>query len=136
MEVSVEVVIDDGAHAGPGRRTALRLLWSPEDPYAVALRLTAWPEHPALPRGSWVLARETLQAGLSGPAGEGVVRVRPDALRDRVWFELERLGRPACVSVPRDVVTTFLARTEAAVPTGDEQPEAAIDRLLRRVLNA
>lgn len=133
-EVSVEVVIDDGPQAGPGRHTALRLVWTPDDPCAVLLRLTAHPEHPALPRGEWVVLREVLRDGLVVPTGDGAVRVRPDELRDRVWFELERLGRPACVSVPRPLVAGFVAATEEQVPCGEELTQQAVDLLLKRVL--
>ncbi len=132
--MSAEVVIDDGAHAGPGRMTVLRLVWTRNDPFAVHLRLTAHPEHPALPRGEWVLSRDSLRDGLAVPTGDGVVRVRPDDLRDRVWFELERLGRPACVSVPRPVVADFLQRSEQVVPAGQERAEQAVDALLLKVL--
>jgi hypothetical protein len=134
MEVSVEVVIDDGPHAGPGRHTALRLIWAPADPCAVRLRLTAHPEHPALPRGEWVVLREVLRDGLIVPTGDGAVRVRPDELRDRVWFELDRPGRPGCISVPRAVVAGFVARTEDQVPCGSEGTEHAVNLLLDRVL--
>ena len=133
--MSVEVLIDDGPHAGPGRMTALRLVWVPTDPYAVVLRLTAHPEHPSLPRGEWVVARDVVALGLREPTGDGVVRVRPDPARDRVWFELERLGRPACVSVPLPLVADFVARTELVVATGHEGGEQAVDRLLARVFH-
>lgn len=136
LEVAVDVVIDDGPHAGPGRLTALRLLWRPQDPYAVGLRLTALPEHPALPRGEWVIARDVVRQALSAPAGDGAVRLRPDALRDRVWFELDRPGRAACVSVPREVVEGFLDRTELHVPVGQEAAGAAVDALLATVFTA
>ena len=136
LEVAVDVVIDDGPHAGPGRLTALRLLWRPRDPYAVILRLTALPEHPALPRGEWVIARDVVRQALLSPAGDGAVRLRPDALRDRVWFELDRPGRAACVSVPRDVVAGFLERTELHVPVGDEAAGPAVDALLAQVFTA
>jgi hypothetical protein len=133
LEVTVDVVIDDGPHAGPGRLTALRLLWRPHDPFAVLLRLTALPEHPALPRGEWVIARDLLRQALDRPAGDGAVRLRPDVLRDRVWFELERPGRDACLSVPREDVRDFLERTELHVPAGTEPVGTAVDRLLARV---
>ena len=134
QEVSREVVIDDGPAAGPGRHTALRMVWRPGDPFAVVLRLTAYPEHPALPRGEWVVARDVLTEGLTEPAGDGVVKVRHDPQRDRVWFDLQRLGRPACVSVPREEVAAFLAQTERLVPSGAEQSDAAVDALLADVL--
>ncbi|CAN5153559.1 hypothetical protein BH24ACT10_BH24ACT10_10290 [soil metagenome] len=134
--VTVEVVISDGGHTGRGRRTVLTLVWTPQDPLAVQLLLIAQPDHPALPRGHWVVLRDFLRYGLDEPTGDGEVRIRPDDLRDRVWFELARPGRAACVSVPREVARDFLDRTEAAVPCGAERSEQAIDALLERLLAA
>ena len=134
--ISVEVVIDDGGSTGRGRMTVLTLLWRPDDPLAVELLLTAQPDHPALPRGRWVVLRDFLRYGLDEPTGDGEVRIRPDDERDRVWLELARPGRAACVSVPRSTARDFLERTEAAVPSGSERSEQAIDELLARLLGA
>lgn len=134
--VVTDVVVDDGAHVARGRRTVLRLAWRPADPLAVDLTLIALPDHPALPRGSWVVLRDFVRYGLEEPTGDGVVRIRPDEDRDRVWFELSRPGRAACVSVPRPVLRDFLDRTEELVPAGEERSDAAIDELLRRLLGA
>jgi hypothetical protein len=130
VEVSVEVVLDDG----PGRRTVLALAWQLTDPLAVRLHLTALPEHPALPRGRWVVLRDSLRSGLDHPVGDGAVKIRPDALGERVWFELDRPGRAACVSVPSPVLADFLAQTERYVASGEETCEQALDDLLARVL--
>ena len=135
-DVVADVVISDDAHTGRGRITVLRLLWSPADPLAVELVLMAQPDHPALPRGRWVVLRGFLHYGLEQPTGDGEVRIRPDDLRDRVWFELARPGRAACVSVPRDVARDFLERTEQVVPSGEERSGDAIDALLSRLLGA
>jgi hypothetical protein len=135
VEVTVEVVIDDGPHAGPGRRTVLQLCWRMAHPLALELNLTALPEHPALARGRWVVARDSLHAALSEPTGDGVVKLRPDELRDRVWFELDRPGMPACVSVGRTTVAGFLAQTERYVPYGAEASGPAVDALLDEVLD-
>ncbi len=132
--IEVAVVIDDMAHTGPGRLTVLRLRWSAGDALAVELLLTAQPEHPALPRGEWVVLRDFLRYGLEEATGDGTVRIRPDEARDRVWLELERYGRPACVSVPRATVRAFLDRTELAVPSGTERSQEALDRLLDRLM--
>ena len=132
--IEVAVVIDDTAHTGPGRLTVLRLRWSAGDALAVELLLTAQPEHPALPRGEWVVLRDFLRYGLEEATGDGTVRIRPDEARDRVWLELERYGRPACVSVPRATVRAFLDRTELAVPSGTERSQEALDRLLDRLM--
>ena len=134
--VTAEVVISDGGHSGRGRRTVLSLEWSEQDPLAVSLRLSAQPDHPALPRGEWVILRDFLRYGLEEPTGDGEVRIRPDELRDRVWFELARPGRAACVSVPREVARDFLARTASSVAFGEERSEDAIDALLAHLLGA
>jgi hypothetical protein len=135
-EVAAEVVLDDGHLTGRGRMTILRLRWHAEDPLAVALTLTAEPDHPSLPRGEWVILRDFLRYGLEEPTGDGEVRIRPDDQLDRIWFELERPGRAACVSVPRPLVREFLERTDLVVPTGEERSAEAIDALLARLLRA
>ena len=132
--VTAEVVIDDGGSSGRGRITVLTLLWRPEDPLAVELLLTAQPDHPALPRGRWVVLRDFLHYGLDEPTGDGDVRIRPDDQRARVQLQLARPGRAACVSVPRATVREFLERTQRAVPTGSERSGQAIDALLARLL--
>jgi hypothetical protein len=133
-EVVADVVIDDSAHSGRGRLTVLHLSWDEDDPLAVTLTLTAQPDHPALPRGHWVVLRDFLRYGLEEPTGDGEVRIRPE--RDRVRFALARPGRPAGVSVPREVLRDFLDRTEQVVPTGAEHSDAAIDALLARLLGS
>ena len=133
-DVSVDVVVDDGAHASPGITTVLRLSWHRLDPFAVLLQLSAQPDHPALPRGEWVVLRDFLRYGMEEPTGDGAVRIRPDETRDRVWLELAHVGRPACVSVPRDTMRTFLDDTERSVPSGEERSEASLEALLERLL--
>jgi hypothetical protein len=132
--VQVTGVIDDGVHSGRGRTTVLRLLWRADDPLAVELLLTAEPDHPALPRGRWVVLRDFLRYGLEEPTGDGEVRIRPDELRDRVWFQLARPGRAASVSLPRALAREFLRRTDEHVPSGTERSTEAIDALLERLL--
>ncbi|MCA1712318.1 MAG: SsgA family sporulation/cell division regulator [Actinobacteria bacterium] len=133
-ELATEVVLDDGRLTGRGRTTVLRLTWSPAEPLAVRLTLTSQPDHPALPSGQWVVLRDFVRYGLEEPTGDGHVRIRPDEQLDRVWFELARPGRAACVSVPRPTVRDFLDATDAAVPTGEERSAEAIDALLALLL--
>ena len=134
--VVLDVVIEDAGHSGRGRLTVLRFTWHADDPLAVSLVLSAQPDHPALPRGRWVVLRDFLRYGLDEPTGDGDVRILPDVLRDRVWFELERYGRPACVSAARPRVAAFLDRTEELVPCGAERSDAALDDLLARLLRS
>ena len=133
-EVAAEVVLDDVRLTGHGHTTVLKLRWVPEDPLAVELTLSAEPDHPSLPRGEWVILRDFLRYGLEVPTGDGEVRMRPDNGTDRIWFELERPGRAACVSVGRTLVRQFLDRTDALVPAGEERSAEAIDALLVRLL--
>lgn len=133
LRVCLEVVIDDEGHSGRGRRTVLLLSWHRDDALAVELTLSAQPDHPALPRGEWVVLRDFLRYALEEPTGDGAVRMWPDAIRDRVWLELERYGRPACVSLPRPRVAAFLALTEQQVAAGFERSDQAVDDLLQRL---
>ena len=136
LEVTLDVVIEDGGHSGRGRLTVLRFSWHRDDALAVGLRLSAQPDHPALPRGSWVVLRDFLRYGLEEPTGDGTVRIRPDLERARVWLELERYGRPACVSVPRERLLAFLDRTEEQVAAGSERSDDALEDLLDRLLRS
>ncbi len=131
--MSTEVVLEDGS-AGRGRTTVLRLSWSRADPLAVSLTLTTEPDHPALPRGSWVVLRDFLRYGLDVPTGDGDVRLRPDSDGEAVVLQLARGHRPCEVSVPCGRLREFLDATEAVVPTGEEASEAAIDALIDRLL--
>ena len=80
-DISVESVVEDGGSTGRGRITMLRLAWRRDDPLAVALLLTAEPDHPALPRGRWVVLRDFLRYGLEEPTGDGDVRLTTGRLR-------------------------------------------------------
>jgi hypothetical protein len=133
-EVAAEVVLDDGRLTGRGLKTVLKLVWQSQDPLAVSLLLTAEPDHPSQPRGEWVILRDFLRYGLDEATGDGEVRMRPDDVLDRIWFELARPGRAACVSVSRGLVREFLDRTDEVVPAGEERSAEAIDALLARLV--
>lgn len=127
------VVSGDGA--GRGRRVLLRFVWRPADPLAVRIDVEARPDHPALPRGEWVVLRDFLRYGLETPTGDGDVHISPDGADARtVWLTLARRTRPCRLAVPAVVLTTFLDRTEAAVPCGEERPDAELDALIQALL--
>ncbi len=130
--MQTEVVVDDGL-AGRGRLTVLRLSWRREDPLAVSLVLTGHPDHPALPRGEWVVLRDFLRYGLEEATGDGAVRICPIG-GGRVRLDLMRGDKPYSVPVPSDVVDDFLAQTERIVPAGEEASEEALDALIQRLL--
>lgn len=131
--VTAEVVITDRHLSGRGRTATLRLTWAAEDPFAVHLGLTAAPDHPSLPRGSWVVLRDFLQYGLEEPTGDGAVRIRPEQ-GQRIRFDLARDCGDCWVTVPVHVVRAFLGRTEALVAAGEERGDKELDELIERLL--
>jgi hypothetical protein len=131
-DVTTEVVV--GAVSGRNRKTTLRLSWSRHDPLAVALRLYASPDHPALPRGHWSVLRDFLRYGLDEPTGDGDVRIVPDNGQHKVWLELSFDGRRTAVSLPTSTMSDFLDATECIVPSGEETSEVVMDALIRRLL--
>lgn len=129
------VVGGDGA--GLGRRVILRFTWRPAEPLAVVLDIETRPDHPALPRGSWVVLRDFLRYGLSAPTGDGDVRIRPGPSggTPMVTLTLARAQRPCVVVVPATVLDSFLRRTETSVPLGDERSDEMIESLIDRLLD-
>ena len=134
-DVTASVIVDGGC-TGPNRTTMLRLAWSRRDPLAVRLLLTAEPDHPALPRGQWMVLRDFLRYGCDHPTGDGLVRIRPEPSRQRIVLELVDGSRAAKVPVPADVGRRFRDATEELCPAGEERHDAAIDALIDRLLLA
>lgn len=119
----------------PGERiTVLTLSWRKEDPMAVHLNVSSTPDHPALPRGNWVVLRDFLRSGLEEATGDGAVRIQPDRDQQRVQLRLARAGKPAWISAPCSVVRAFLAQTDAQDPTGERSAQA-VDAAINRFLD-
>jgi hypothetical protein len=133
-DVTAEVVVE-GSVSGQNRHTILWLTWQRTAPLAVGLRLCAYPDHPALPRGHWSLLRDFLRYGLEEPTGDGDVRLTPSAGRDTVRLELTYDGRCTAVDVPCATVSDFLDETEAIVPSGNEATDETLDALIARLLS-
>ena len=134
-DVTASVIVDGGC-TGPNRTTVLRLAWSRRDPLAVRLLLTAQPDHPALPRGTWLVLRDFLRYGCNHSTGDGLVRIEPSADRKTVVLKLVDGGRASVVKVPMDVVERFLDASEQLCPSGEERNDEAIDALIDRLLRA
>ncbi|MER6302754.1 SsgA family sporulation/cell division regulator [Kitasatospora sp. NPDC001539] len=110
---------------------AVELAYEPGDPYAV--RFTFHP--PGGAPVSWVFACELLVAGLSGPAGEGDVRIRPaDGEPGGVRIVLHSPEGRALLRAPAAPLTAFLARTERLVPMGRGLTERQLEALLADLL--
>jgi hypothetical protein len=129
------VAVVNGDGAGRGRRVVLRFSWRPDDPLAVHIEVEARPDHPALPRGTWVVLRDFLRYGLTAPTGDGDVQIHPDdAGAPTIWLTLARRTRPCRLAVPAALLGAFLERTEQAVPSGDERTAAELDALIATLL--
>jgi hypothetical protein len=133
--ISAQVVVADPGLSGHGHQTVLGLSWQRDDPLTVHLRLAAQPDHPALPRGSWMVLRDFLRYGLEEPTGDGVVRIRPGEAGLLV-LELVGDARPYCMHVPAHLVADFLDATERIVPAGAGAEEEIIDALIERLLDS
>jgi hypothetical protein len=136
--VRLDVVIAAPTN-GRSRCIDLSMTWRPEDALSVFLEVSARPDHPALPRGNWVVLRDFVRYGLEEATGDGDVRLRPDRGNAGAPFvvhiELARRGRPYVLVVPGPLLADFINETERQVPVGEERSdellEEFIDRLLR-----
>jgi hypothetical protein len=133
-DVTASVVVDGGC-SGPNRTTLLRLAWSRTDPLAVRLLLTAEPDHPALPHGSWAVLRDFLRYGCDHATGDGLVRIHPEA-DGHVVVALHEGKRAYQVRLPADLLRRFLDSTEEICPSGEERNDVAVEALIDRLLRA
>lgn len=108
-----------------------RWTYSADDPFAVTLVIQT--------RGDqcvdWVLARDLLVAGLTGPAGIGDVRVRPARMDD--WdvalVEIRSPDGRALLEVDRDLLQQFVDATIDAVPLGSESTVIDMDAEIEKI---
>lgn len=104
-----------------------------DDPFAVTLTIQT--------RGDqcvdWVLARELVVAGLSGPAGIGDVRVRPARVDDWnvVLIELCSPDGYAVLEVDPDLLRQFVEATTEAVALGSESSAINMDAEIEKIIS-
>jgi sporulation and cell division protein SsgA len=123
------------------------LLYEPADPYAVRIRFgdagepdTGQPEpgEPAEPDEDgveWLLSRDLLRTGLSGPVGDGDVRIWPArAALDVLFLQLRAPSGEALFELSSAVVGEFLRETERLVPLGQESGLLQVDDELSALL--
>jgi hypothetical protein len=109
-----------------------RWSYSPDDPFAVRLSI-----HRS--RGvviDWLMSRELLLAGLSAPAGIGVVRVAPSAARNNtetLEIRIGSHGHRASLTFDRAFVERFLDITLQIVPTSTETATLDMDVLIGKL---
>jgi hypothetical protein len=132
-QIEIDRVTQDMFAVLHGQETPLLTRWSyrSDDPFAVMLSISR-------PNGRWIdwlMSRELLVAGLSGPAGIGDVRLDP--FEDGEFDVLEvRIGDDegsAALEFDRDLVERFVDATYEIVAPGDESTmidvEAEIEKL-------
>ena len=85
----------------------------------------------------WVFARELLRTGLASPVGDGDVHVWPSwgTGRELLMISLTSPDGQAVLEATADDVRSFLDRTAAVVPDGDESAFLDLDAALNRLLS-
>jgi hypothetical protein len=108
------------------------LFYSGEDPYAVRMAFHVGTDEPV----EWIFARDLLSEGMTGPSGEGDVRVWPSAAEGEPTLNL-LLSSPfgqAHFEAPMQDLADFLRRAYDAIPAGHEAEyfdiEGELDGLL------
>ena len=126
---------------GPHAWTAVpaALVYDSTDPFAVRVRFGDGPEAGEVPDEDggveWLLSRDLLRAGLTGPVGEGDVRLWPArGGLDVVFLQLRAPSGEALFEVSGAVVTDFLGETELLVPAGTESDVLRVDDALSELL--
>ena len=83
----------------------------------------------------WLLSRELLRAGLTGPVGDGDVRLWPArGGLDVLFLQLRAPSGEALFELSGAVVGDFLRETEQLVPTGSESDALRVDAELSALL--
>src|SRR3954471_9119529 len=84
----------------------------------------------------WVFARDLLRSGLTSPVGEGDVHVWPSwgTGRELLMISLTSPDGQAVLEAGAHDVRSFLDRTTAVVPEGDESQHLDLDAALARLL--
>lgn len=131
-DVSHDLVLQCLDHGS--RPVALRASvgYSPSDPYAVWLTFHA----PAVDV-SWAMSRGLLSQSLTGPVGEGDVRMWPSIDEDAravVVMEFHSPDGRLVAQAPADELNSFLTRTLAVVPMGTEGDHVDLDELIESLL--
>ena len=115
-----------------GGELPVSLVYDPEDPYAVALVF-----HASEGDVTWMVARELLVTGASGPAGDGDVMVWPALTPDLDEAVVIRLQAPSGRLVLRlgmPELDDFLGRSLSLVPWGTESAHLDLDALVEDLL--
>ena len=111
---------------------AAELRYDPSDPLAVALVIGVGCAEPVV----WIFARDLLQAGVTGPSGQGDITIEPtDEIAGqrtlRITLATDCL---ATMLISSDLVVEFLVETYALVPSGCELDGIDLDSEIAALL--
>ncbi|WP_245565126.1 SsgA family sporulation/cell division regulator [Nocardioides insulae] len=119
-----------------GRQVAVptTLGYSSEDPYAISFTF-----HSGKDDVEWIVARNLLLQGLTGPVGEGDVRIYPSIDEDAHAVTILDFhspdGRLVAEANTRQL-QKFLTRTFGLVPVGSESEYVDLDTLIDGLLSS
>ena len=107
--------------------------YSKEDPFGVTITFLT-------PEGDlpWTFSRDLLLRGLTAPSGEGDVHVCPsisDHGRAVVIIELSSPDGHLVTESRTDEVFTFIQRSLALVPEGEESQHLRLDHMIEQLLS-
>ncbi|OLT11872.1 sporulation protein SsgA [Pseudonocardia sp. CNS-139] len=108
-----------------------RWSYAANDPFAVTLavrtRHDRWVE--------WLVARDLVVEALSGPSGEGDVRMSPHIVQgyDIVQIEIHSHDGHAVLEVDRDLLGQFVEATTDLVALGDEWTRMDLDGEIAKI---
>ncbi|KOV83410.1 SsgA family sporulation/cell division regulator [Nocardia sp. NRRL S-836] len=125
MRVAARAVFDFVRPEGPPAPVHTELVYSADDPFAVTMHF-----HSGGSVTTWIMGRDLLRDGLSRPAGEGDVRLRPSGRA--VVLELVSERHVTVFRVPASTLREFLDAAHLLVPAGTERFDA--DAFLSSVL--
>jgi hypothetical protein len=118
MRVASRTVFDFVRPDGATAPVETQLLYQADDPFAVTMNF-----HAGGAVATWIMGRDLLAEGMTMPAGDGDVRLRPHAGRVLV-LELISDRQVTVFRVPTGTLRKFLDATYRLVPPGSERFDA------------
>jgi hypothetical protein len=116
-----------------GQPTPIMTRWTyrATDPYAVAFAVRIQQGHWV----EWLVARDLVVESLSGPVGEGDIRMIPKTAQGYqiVEIEIRSTDGRAVLEVDHDLLHRFVHSTIGVVPLGQESSRVDLDEEIARI---
>lgn len=132
--VTVELELHLVVPGGPSLPVIAGLRYDAADPWAVRVAFHTGGEGDGIVE--WLFARQLLTDGVTGPVGEGDVRVWPSMRGSSRVLNLAMASPSgsALFEIDRDELVEFLQQTYVSVPTGAEESVVDLDAELALLL--